>query len=83
MVQHGHGSSWSSGYHARNSGQWQISGSKLIPWWEWYDLFLDIWYSESCLKIMGENRRPNIVVFDVDPGNDKMWVQISSFVLSI
>ena len=82
MVHHGHGSSWSSAYHARNPGQWEISGSKSIPRWE-YDLFLDIWYSESCLKIMGENRRPNIVVFDVDPGNDKMWVQISSFVLLI
>ena len=40
---------------------------------------------------MGEKRRPN-VVSDVDPGNKdfmcnsvgtKMWVQISSFVLSI
>ena len=47
MVHHGHNSSWSSGYHARNPGQWQISGSKSIPRWEWYDLLLDVWYSES------------------------------------
>ena len=47
MVHHGHGSSSSRGYHARNLGQRQISGSKSIPRWEWYDLLLDVWYSES------------------------------------
>ena len=34
MVHHGHGSSSSRRYHARNPGQRQISGSKSIPRWE-------------------------------------------------